>query len=88
MTLNKEQKEILNDLTKVIQTEADIIKLDYENNPSDMDSGSAVVVHQDSPLLKDESTELGDIAFYIQPSSNINDYGDDDWAAPQQQEEE
>ena len=86
MTLNKEQKEILNDLTKVIQTEADIIKLDYENNPSDMNSGSAVVVHQDSPLLKDESTELGDIAFNIQPSSNINDYGDDDWAVPKRKD--
>ena len=87
MTLNKEQKEILNDLTKVIQTEADIIKLDYENNPSDMDSGSAVVVHQDSPLLQNEDEKLGDIALNIQPNSNINDYGDDDWAAPQQEEE-
>ena len=79
-----ETVKLINDSGKVIERS----KLDYENNPSDMDSGSAVVVHQDSPLLKDESTELGDIAFNIQPSSNINDYGDDDWAAPQQQEEE
>ena len=41
MALNKEQKEVLNDLTRVIQTEADIVKLDYENNPSDMASCSS-----------------------------------------------
>jgi len=32
-----------------------------------MDSGSAVVVHQDSPLLQDENEQLSDVAFNIQP---------------------
>ena len=86
MGLSKEQKETLNNIIEVVQTEADIVKLDYDTNPTDMDSGSAVVVHQDSPLLQDENEQLSDIAFNIQPNSNINDYGDDDWAAPEPKE--
>ena len=82
---NKVKKE-LGDILEVIQTEADIVKQDYEDNPSDMDSGSIIVVHHDSPLLKDEKEELSDIAYNIQPK--INQYGDDEWATPTKEENE
>jgi hypothetical protein len=82
----KAEKE-LGDILEVIQTEADIVKQDYEDNPSDMDSGSIVVVHEDSPLLKDEKEELSDIAYNVQPKT-INEYGDDDWATPKKEKNE
>ena len=47
--LTAEQRKKLNDLMEVIQTESDIVKQDYEENPSN-ESGSIVVVHQDSHL--------------------------------------
>ena len=67
MGLSKKQEETLNNIIEVVQTEADIVKLDYDTNPTDMDSGSAVVVHQDRPLLQDENEQLSDVAFNIQP---------------------
>ena len=85
MKLPKEVEKELGDILEVIQTEADIVKQDYEDNPSDMDSGSIVVVHEDSPLLKDENEELSDIAYNVQPKT-INEYGDDDWATPTEEE--
>ena len=88
MTLSRKQKEILDNIIEVVQTEADIVKLDYDKNPTDMDSGSAVVVHQNSPLLEDEEETLSDIGFNIQPNSNINDFGDDDWSVPKQEQED
>ena len=45
--------------------EAISVKLDYEQNISEMDSGSMVVVHQNSTLLDDEEEELSDIAVNI-----------------------
>ena len=86
MKLSPKAEKELGDILEVIQTEADIVKQDYEDNPSDMDSGSIVVVHEDSPLLKDEKEELSDIAYNIQPK--INQYGDDDWATPTKEEGE
>ena len=59
--LTPEQKKELDNLAEVIQTEADIVKQDYEENPSN-ESGSIVVVHQDSPLLKDTKEKLSDVA--------------------------
>ena len=85
MKLSPEAKKELGDILEVIQTEADIVKQDYEDNPSDMDSGSIIVVHHDSPLLKDEKEELSDIVYNIQPK--INQYGDDDWGTPIEEEE-
>ena len=87
MKLSKEAEKVLGDILEVIQTEADIVKQDYEDNPSDMDSGSIVVVHEDSPLLKDEKEELSDIAYNVQPTP-INEYGDDDWATPKKEKNE
>ena len=87
MKLSPKAEKELGDILEVIQTEADIVKQDYEDNPSDMDSGSIVVVHEDSPLLKDEKEKLSDIAYNIQPTP-INEYGDDDWATPTKEEKE
>ena len=63
--LTKEQKKELNDLLEVIQTEADIVKMDYEQNPSNLDSGSVIVVHQDSSLLNDTKEKLSDVVYNI-----------------------
>ena len=81
--LTAEQKQELDNIFEVIQTEADNVKLDYEQNPSNLDSGSVIVVHQDSTLLDNKDEELSDIAYNItRKSSSINDWGDDDWATP------
>ena len=56
--LKPEQKKELAELLKVIQTEADIVKKDYEENPSNLESGSVVVIHQDSTLLDNDKEEL------------------------------
>ena len=64
--LTKKQKKELNDLLEVIQTEADIVKMDYEQNPSNLDSGSVIVVHQDSSLLNDTKEKLSDVVYNIQ----------------------
>jgi len=82
--LTPEQKKELDNLAEVIQTEADIVKQDYEENPSN-ESGSIVVIHQESPLLKDTKEKLSDIAYNIEPK--INNFGDDDWATPQEGDE-
>tara|TARA_A200000159_G_C7082531_1_gene239109 strand:- start:287 stop:550 length:264 start_codon:yes stop_codon:yes gene_type:complete len=50
--------------------EAISVKLDYEQNISEMDSGSMVVVHQNSTLLDDEEEELSDIAVNIKRKEN------------------
>jgi predicted transglutaminase-like cysteine proteinase len=84
--LTPEQKQELDNILEVIQTEADIVKMDYEQNPSNLDSGSIIVVHQNSPLLDDTKEKLSDIAYTIARKSSsiseINEYGDDDWATP------
>lgn len=86
--MTKKQKKELDNLAKVIMTEADIVRQDYEDNPSDMDSSSIVAIHQDSPLLDDVKEKLVDIAYNItRKSSSINDWGDDDWATPIKEEE-
>ncbi len=46
--LTPKQKRELDNIIEVIQTEADIVKMDYEQNPSNLDSGSVIVVHQNS----------------------------------------
>jgi len=85
--LTLEQKRELNNILEVIQAEADIVKLDYEQNPSNLDSGSVIVVHQDSSLLNDKKEKLSDIAYNITRKSSsiseINEWGDDDWATPE-----
>ena len=63
--LNKRQKKELDNLAEVIQTEADIVKMDYEQTPSNLDSGSIIFIHQDSPLLQSTKEKLGDVAYSI-----------------------
>ena len=82
--LTPEQKKELDNLAEVIQTEADIVKQDYEENPSN-ESGSIVVIQQESPLLTDTKEKLADIVYNIEPK--INNFGDDDWATPQEGDE-
>ena len=81
--LTKEQKEELEKLLIPIVEESISVKLDYEQTPSNLDSGSIVVVHQDSTLLENKEEELSDIAYNItRKSSSINVWGDDEWATP------
>ena len=81
--LTKQQQEELEKLLIPIVEESISVKLDYEENPSNLDSGSIVVVHKDSTLLDNKEEELSDIAYNItRKSSSINDWGDDDWATP------
>jgi hypothetical protein len=51
--LTKEQQKELEQIALEIEAEAIQMKLDYEDNPSEM-SGSVVVVHQDSEFLEDD----------------------------------
>ena len=51
--LTKEQQQELEQLALEIEAEAIQMKLDYEDNPSDM-SGSVVYVNPDAEFLNDE----------------------------------
>tara|TARA_R100001244_G_scaffold73862_1_gene59213 strand:- start:624 stop:800 length:177 start_codon:yes stop_codon:yes gene_type:complete len=50
--LTKEQQKELKWLSAEIEAEAIRMRIDYEENPSE-ESGSIVVVHQESELLKE-----------------------------------
>mgnify|MGYP006876940487 FL=1 len=67
VVLNSKQIKELEQLTVAMVEEATSVKLDYEQSGSNMDSGSIVAIHQDSPLLQDEREKLGEIAFNITP---------------------
>ena len=51
--LTKEQQKELEQIALEIEAEAIQMKLDYENNPSEL-SGSVVVIHQEAEFLNDE----------------------------------
>ena len=83
LDLTKEQQKELEQLLIPIVEESISVKLDYEENPSNLDSGSIVVVHQNSTLLDNKNEKLSDVAYNItRKSSSINEYGDDNWATP------
>ena len=63
--LTVEQKIELKKLAAEIEAEAIQMRLDYENNPSNMGSGSVIEIHQDSDLLIDEEFDLHDVAYEI-----------------------
>jgi hypothetical protein len=65
VNLTKEQQNELDRLIVAITEEAISVKLDYEQNVSNLDSGSIVAIHQNSPLLDDEKERLSDIAYNI-----------------------
>jgi hypothetical protein len=50
--------------------EAISVKLDYEISGSNLDSGSIVAIHQNSPLLDNEKEKLSDIAVNIKRKDN------------------
>ncbi len=68
--MEKDRKQDLEDLMVTLAEEAISVRLDYEQNGSNMDSGSIVAIHQNSPLLDDEKEKLGDIAFNITRKEN------------------
>jgi hypothetical protein len=63
--LMDKQKDELNRLMVTITEEAISVKLDYEQSGSNLDSGSIVAIHHNSPLLDDEKERLSDIAYNI-----------------------
>ena len=64
--LSRKQRKELNSLATIIAEEAISVRLEYEQSGSNLDSGSIVAIHQDSPLLKDEKEKLGDVAYSIE----------------------
>ena len=66
----KDRKSELEDLMVEVAEEAISVKLDYEQNPSNLDSGSLVAIHHNSPLLNDPKEKLGDIAVNIKRKEN------------------
>ena len=70
--LTKEQIKELNRLTVQIVDEASIVKMDYEDNPSNLDSGSIIVVHQNSSLLNNKQEKLSDVGYNIVKKNKTN----------------
>ena len=68
--LTKEQQEELNRLAVAMAEEADMVRMDYEENGSNLDSGSIIAIHQNSPLLDNEKEPLGDIAINVKRKHN------------------
>ena len=60
-----EPKQDLEQLMVEMTEEAISVRLQYQQSGSNMDSGSIVAIHQNSPLLNDEKQKLGDIAVNI-----------------------
>ncbi len=54
--LTKEQQKELEILSAELEAEAIQMKVDYEQNPSE-ESGSVVVIHQESEFLKENEEE-------------------------------
>ena len=63
--LTDRQKDELNRLMVTITEEAISVKLDYEQSGSNLDSGSVVAIHHNSPLLDDEKEPLTGVAYNI-----------------------
>jgi hypothetical protein len=60
----------LNSLMTAMTEEAISVKLDYEQSGSELDSGSIVAIHHNSPLLQDEKEKLSDVAYNIVKKTN------------------
>ena len=61
-----ELEELMVEMTE----EAISVKLDYENDVSNLDSGSMVVVHQNSTLLDDVDEKLSEVVVNIKRKEN------------------
>ena len=68
--MEKDRKQDLEQLMVEMTEEAISVRLDYQQSGSNMDSGSIVAIHQNSPLLDNEKEPLGDIAFNITRKEN------------------
>ena len=68
--MEKDRKQDLEQLMVEMTEEAISVRLQYQQSGSNMDSGSIVAIHQNSPLLNDEKQKLGDIAFNITRKEN------------------
>ena len=66
----RELKKELDQLMVEMTEEAISVRIDYETSGSNMDSGSIVAIHQNSPLLDNEKEELSDIAVNIKRKEN------------------
>ena len=63
--LTRKQRRELNSLAIAFAEEAVSVRLDYEQSGSNLDSGSIIAIHQNSPLLDDEKEPLADVAYNI-----------------------
>ena len=63
--LTKEQRLELERLLVEITEEAISVRMDYEENGSELDSGSLVAIHQNSPLLDDEKEKLSVMGYTV-----------------------
>ena len=52
--MEKDRKQDLEQLMVEMTEEAISVRLQYQQSGSNMDSGSIVAIHQNSPLLNDE----------------------------------
>ena len=59
------RKEELERLMAQMTEEAISVRLDYQQSGSNLDSGSIVALHHNSPLLQDENEKLSDIAYNV-----------------------
>ena len=69
--LSRQQKIELSKIAVEVAEEARSVVLDYVETPSNLESGSVIEVHIDSPLLKDEKEKLSDIAFQVKRKKEI-----------------
>ena len=60
----------LEDLMVEMTEEAISVRLDYETSGSNMDSGSIVAIHHNSPLLDNEKEPLTDVVVNIKRKEN------------------
>tara|TARA_R110002020_G_scaffold31184_3_gene97595 strand:+ start:82 stop:288 length:207 start_codon:yes stop_codon:yes gene_type:complete len=66
----KDRKSELEDLMVAMTEEAIGVRLDYQQSGSNLDSGSIVAIHHNSPLLDNEKVKLSDMAVNIKRKEN------------------
>ena len=68
--MDKDRKQDLEDLMVAMTEEAIGVRLDYQQSGSNLDSGSIVAIHHNSPLLDNEKVKLSDMAVNIKRKEN------------------
>ena len=68
--MEKDRKQDLEQLMVEMTEEAISVRLQYQQSGSNMDSGSIVAIHHNSPLLDNEKEPLTDIAVNIKRKEN------------------